>query len=327
MRFLFLTDTHIRGTAPRSRKDNFIETVKRKLQEVGKISEENNVDYILHGGDWFDRPDISPAIVREIAVIVKNFMKPVLTIAGNHDMFGQNPETLSRTMLGLLEGTGVVRLIDYEDLIILDDGKTKVQLTGKPYRFDIDGEEFKKYYIVRKNKKIDYAINIVHGMLLDRPFINGVQYTLLKDISDTEADITLSGHYHTGFGIKRIEGRYYANPGSLVRITRYMSEIERTPKVILIDMDKEIKIKEIELKSALPGEEVLDRDKLERVRERRFMLQRFYRELAEGEAYSSVDMDNVINDIASRHGLGQEVREEVIRRIKAAREDLGGEDS
>lgn len=77
------------------------------------------MDYILHGGDWFDRPDISPSIVREFAIIIKKFEKPVYTVAGNHDIYGHNPDTIGRTMLGLLDGTGMVTLLRHGDEVLL----------------------------------------------------------------------------------------------------------------------------------------------------------------------------------------------------------------
>ena len=32
-----MTDTHIRGTTPKNRKDNLPETLERKLNEIGEI--------------------------------------------------------------------------------------------------------------------------------------------------------------------------------------------------------------------------------------------------------------------------------------------------
>ncbi|HEX9063276.1 MAG TPA: metallophosphoesterase, partial [Clostridia bacterium] len=96
MKFIFLTDTHIKGSNPKSRKDNFYETLKMKFNEVGEICDRVGADYILHGGDWFDRPDVSPAVVKDFAQIIMNFKRPVFTVAGNHDIYGHNPGTLGR---------------------------------------------------------------------------------------------------------------------------------------------------------------------------------------------------------------------------------------
>lgn len=56
MRFLFFTDDHKRGTSPENRTDNFPATLVRKLKELVEIAQEYEVDYILHGGDFFDVP-------------------------------------------------------------------------------------------------------------------------------------------------------------------------------------------------------------------------------------------------------------------------------
>ncbi|HLS54237.1 MAG TPA: metallophosphoesterase, partial [Tissierellaceae bacterium] len=63
MKLLFFTDTHIRGTTPKNRKDDFPEALERKLYEVLDLINKENIDYVLHGGDLFDRPDLSVSIV------------------------------------------------------------------------------------------------------------------------------------------------------------------------------------------------------------------------------------------------------------------------
>lgn len=323
MRFLFFTDTHIRGTTPKNRKDHFVETLKNKFREVGEIAETLDVDYILHGGDWFDRPDISPAIVRDFAVLIRDFKRPVYTVAGNHDIYGHNPETIGRTMLGLLEGIGLLTLMKYEDEIVLEKDGVRVQLTGKPYNYDIDGENFKDYYIVKKRADVDYAVNMVHGMLLHKPFFEGIQYVLLEDIKGTEADVTLAGHYHNGFGVRSLDGRHFVNPGSLVRVANSISEIKRMPKVVLLTFEAEgIDIREIELKCAQPGEEVLDRLELERSQDRNVRLQEFYEGIAAAQEFRKIDINAMIEQIAANQELSHRVKDEAVRRISIARENL-----
>ena len=81
MRFLFFTDTHIRGTNPQNRKDNFLQTLHQKVEEVLSIAQNSKVDIILHGGDIFDRPDISPSLVREFILLINKYSIPVYAIA------------------------------------------------------------------------------------------------------------------------------------------------------------------------------------------------------------------------------------------------------
>ncbi|MCR4434421.1 MAG: metallophosphoesterase family protein [Clostridiales bacterium] len=257
MKLVFFTDSHISTATPLLRKDNFYETLKNKFHEIQQIIEKENVDYVLHGGDWFDRPDISLAVAREFTVIIQSFGRPVYTVAGNHDVFAHNSPSAGRTMLELLGEMGVMKILGNEDVVVLEKDKIKLQLTGRPYSSEIDGKNFKRYYLVKKQKGVDYAVNIVHGMLLDRP-IENVRFTLIDDIQDTEADITLSGHYHTGFGTIKIRSKYFINPGSIVRITGYLSEVVRRPQVAVIELSDRVTVNVVELSSALPGTDVLN---------------------------------------------------------------------
>ena len=137
--------------------------------------------------------------------------------------------------MGFLNSIGLINVIDERGAIILEKDGTKIQLTGQPYVYDIDHKESRDKYLVKdREEDVDFAIHMVHGMLLDKPFIEGIPYTLVDDILDTKADITLSGHYHLGYKLIEYEGKYFINPGSLVRLTNSNSEIKRRPKCIIL---------------------------------------------------------------------------------------------
>lgn len=328
MKLLFFTDSHIRGTNPRSRTDDFYSTLKNKFNELIEIIRQNEIDYVLHGGDWFDRPDISPSIVREFAMIIKRFNRPIYTISGNHDIYGHNPDTLSRTMLGLLEGTEIINVLKYGQPVILEKDGLKVQIYGNSYNYEIDGDKQQDYYIVKKDPEVKYCINIVHGMLLPRPFIEGIKYTLIDEILTTDADITLAGHYHSGFGIKKLGDKYFVNPGSFARISSLKSELTRKPEVVIIDLSDKIEVWSVKLESALPGEEVLNREHIETARNRAYKLNQFFQSAeASGEfKHIRIDINKIIDEIASAQGLKDEVKLETIKRIDQARQSLSGDE-
>jgi len=326
MRILFFTDTHIRGTNPQNRKDNFVETLFRKLEEVFDIAKKNNVDMLLHGGDIFDRPDISPSLVRDLIILIGKYSFPIYAVAGNHDVFGQNPLTLNRTMLGVLDGAGFIKLIKPREKLFFKENNITIQLTGQHYYFGIDTDGDKKGYKVEKEPDVDYAIHVVHGMLLEKPFFEGMAYTLIEDILETEADITLSGHYHAGFATKCVDNKYFVNPGSLVRINNSLNELLRMPKVILLDLEKGIKIKEVYLKSALPGEEVLDRSKVESMAFRERKLSEFIQSVNSTGNYETFDINRIVELISRQQNLKDEVILEALKRIGQAQELLGKED-
>lgn len=326
MRILFFTDTHIRGTNPQNRKDNFSETLYQKVEEVFDIAQKNNVDILLHGGDIFDRPDISPSLVRDLILLISKYSLPIYAVAGNHDIYGQNPLTLNRTMLGLLDGADVVRLLKPGEKLYFTEGNKKIQLTGQHYFYGIDADYGKKSYIIKKDSDVDIAIHMVHGMLLEKPFFEGMAYTLIDEILETQADITLSGHYHAGFSTKCIDDKYFINPGSLVRINNSLNEFLRMPKVVILNLEDEIKIEEIYLTKALPGEEVLDRTKVEALSFREKKLSEFIQSVYSTGQYDTFDINNILEQISKQQNLKDEVIMEALRRIGKAQELLGNED-
>lgn len=316
MRLLFFTDTHIRGTTPKNRKDIFVDTIEKKLIEIISMIKEYNIDFILHGGDLFDRPDISISIVSRFAQILDKITVPLYLISGNHDIYGHNPDTINRTMLGLLDVLGLVNMIKPNQKIFLEKDNLIVQLTGQPYIYDIDSPYNRGYYIQQDiDPKSNYSIHMVHGMLLDKPFITGVPYTLIDDIKDTLADITLSGHYHAGFQTAVIGNKYFINPGSMVRITNSLKEIKRIPHIVLIELTDKITIQEIPLKTALPGQDILDRSEMENALFKSERMFEFKQTIDKALDFEKMDINEVLIEVSNVVGVEDEVKIEALRRI------------
>lgn len=314
LKILFFTDTHIRGTNPKNRKDDFLVSLENKFKEINDLITSLNVDYVIHGGDLFDRPDISISVVSRFTNILKKIKVPIYIVSGNHDIFGHNPQTLDRTMLGLLNSLDFLEVIPESTPIILTKDGIKVQLTGIPYSFDVD-ETPDKYILKETNSSVDFSIHIVHGMLLDRPFIKGIPYTLVDDIINTKADITLTGHYHAGFKTIERDGKYFINPGSLVRVTNSLKEIERIPQVCLIELNDKINISMIELTSALPGDVILDRTEIEKSTFKSERILEFKQTIDSALNFEKMDINDLLIEVAFSENVDSKVKEEALRRI------------
>ena len=91
------------------------------MQEIGDIIKRENVTALLHGGDLFDRPDAQIAVAGKFASIFMNYGIPIYIISGNHDSFGQNPNTIDRSMLGLFSSIGVVHLLDNKSVLLKEE--------------------------------------------------------------------------------------------------------------------------------------------------------------------------------------------------------------
>lgn len=318
MKLLYLTDTHIRGTSPKNRLDDYCETLKEKLKEISNIVKEEKIDFVLHGGDLFDRPDVSVSIVSEFAQIFQSFGVPIYIISGNHDIFGHNPDTLDRTMLGLLCNLGIMHLVNYKK-IILEKDKLRVQLTGSPYIYSMDELSNRdNYKVTEVDESCKYAIHMTHGFLIDKPFMKEVSHTLIEDIKDTKADITLGGHYHFGFKTVELDNKYFVNPGALIRISNSKIEMKRRPKVDIISLDEDIHIEERYLKSAKPGEEVLDSSEMERHQFKGIKMAEFKESIEASANYKSLDIFDLLLRISKSENISEEVKSEALKRVEEA---------
>jgi DNA repair protein SbcD/Mre11 len=321
MRILYFTDTHIRGTSPRSRTDDFQLTIRRKIEEVIEIAEREQVDFVLHGGDVFDRPNLSPAVVREFAQVFRRFRAPIYAIAGNHDIYGHNPSTIERTMLGLLDAFGTIRLIGEKEKVKLEKDGLVVQVSGQPFHYDLDKRDVALDYHVENECEANYCIHIVHGMLVDRALPDGVPHTMIGDVWCDAVDILLTGHYHAGFPLQHRNGKYIVNPGALARINNHPSEIKRMPQVALIELGEAIQINMIPLSSATRGEEVLDRSYIEKTMYRQEQLASFVQQIRSATDFQAVDVLDIIDEISRINGIDEEVKFEAQRRIAIEQEE------
>ena len=329
-----VADTHWRGTSPRGRLDDFWETCRRKLHEVVALTRELRVDALLHLGDFFDRPDLAPGVVREFAVIMRQCQVPVYGIAGNHDVYGHNPDTLPRTLLGLMEAMGGPILLAPGEKVMLT-GDVTVQLTGAPFRYDIDDGDG-HHYVVDKDPRADVAIHLAHGMLLEKPWVEGLEYTLIDRVAArTQADLTLVGHYHLGYSrlpLEPVPGHLFVNPGALVRLEASAAEMRRQPQVVLVEARPgarpgagTVTVRGVPLRSAEPGEKVLDRAAVEAAASRDRQLADFIQRIREAsDGFRVPSLEDIVARIAATQGCSPEVREEALRRIGAVRERLAG---
>ncbi|WP_100373135.1 metallophosphoesterase family protein [Bacillus sp. FJAT-45037] len=329
MKFLYITDTHIRGTTPKNRKDVFQETMTKKIQEVIKIANEQEVDMLLHGGDVFDRPDLSPNVVGQFARLFREAKMPIYAIAGNHDTFGHNPETISRTMLGLLDSFGLMTVVSPDKPVLIEKDGLRVQLSGQPYHYDLDQRDPKLDYYPQNEHDADVLIHLVHSMLVEKSLPEGIPHTLIDHIWTTTADVILTGHFHGGFGIKEQGGTWICNPGAMARVNNHWSEINRFPQYVIgeIGENGSIALTLHTLQSAESGEDVLDRTYLEKAVHQEEKLHEFVQQVKEQSEFKSLNMGDIIGEIAALSNVSDEVKQEALRRITVIEETWkGGED-
>lgn len=323
MKFLYFTDTHIRGNAPANRKDNFLDTLRAKFAEVAELAREHDVCALLHGGDFFDLPNPSLTVVGDFLALLQGAGKPVYAIAGNHDLFGHNPDTLPRTVLGFIARLGLINLLNPGENVFLTDEHCTVQITGQHYHYDMDRRDPNLDYVIQKSAQAHVAIHLVHGMLMDKAFMEGVAHTTIDQIRHTEADVTICGHNHLGFADYQLDNKWFVNPGALIRLSNHPHEMTRRPQVLLVECSATgVSLKRIVLKSGAPGTEVLDRSASELAAYQEERLSSFVQSIRSAGDYKGIDIASVIETIANREGIQPDVKTEALRRIGLVQEKL-----
>jgi exonuclease SbcD len=336
MKLLYLTDTHIRGTSPRNRLDDLPAALLAKLEEVVALAHTHKVSAILHGGDLFDRPDVAPAVALEFLRTLMRAPCPIYGIAGNHDVFGFNPQTVPRTMLGLFDGFQLFRLIKPGEVVWLSEEGLKVQLTGQEFHAELDRRNPVLDYCVvpsgqggslhERHAEADFALHLTHGMLLEKPFFEGSAHTLLDSVmAHTVADVTFGGHYHPGWSkVHQVDGRLFINPGALVRLGSQAADFRRPVQVVLLSLElgHPIRYELLTLSSAQPGEAVLDRSQEGAQMARDRALADFIQGIGDTSQFEVLEIQAIMERIADNEGVPARVKEEALRRLGLAQEEL-----
>jgi DNA repair exonuclease SbcCD nuclease subunit len=326
LKLVYMTDTHGRANNPASRKDNFPETILNKIRWVINYAKNEDADAIVHGGDWVNSPDTTPAFIRKLAEILSSFGKPIYTVIGNHDEYGQNPQTFEKTPLSILEAAGMITRLSVDNPIIIEDSSktTRIQLTGVDANYDLDKEGRVSDYIEVPSTVSCNKIHVVHGFLTDRIWPQ-VPCTLIDSILSTKADIILSGHEHGGFGVIQRNGKIFCNPGALARVSASIGDVNQEVKVAVIIAEgpaADVQLERLPASVVKPASEVIDRDKLIEEKMHQDHLNNFINDINNLKVGQTFNIYHVLEEIAKQENLSADIVELTRLNLQKAEEQL-----
>ena len=323
MKFLLMGDRHNSEQKPQSRIDDFYETQKAKDEEIISIAKKYNVAAIIQAGDfWTDsdykiKNDFIPEIIKRWTnPLNPKDSIPMLGIAGNHDLIGGNIRSLPNTTLGLTAALGYQRLVTKDNPVIftLENGKT-VAITGTNYHVHMDKPEYIDDYIV-DNKLGDYHIHVVHGMLSPKNLGKIIRHTTIDAIKNTKADITFCGHDHIGFDTVCYDGKYFINPGAIVRLKNDVKELSRTVKVVILTIDDSgISLEEVPLKSALDASFVLSREVVEQKKLKDAAAEKMKSEIKSLEITKNTRFSEILEDVFNKEDVSEDIMNDLRKKI------------
>lgn len=350
MKLLYFGDKHERVSTPENRLDDYRETQKAKSQEIIYLGKTHGVNAFLQPGDFFDTSNVPSDFASEVFQtwtginmyeIMSKFMSgeisqeevmiqlksyiPMIGVAGNHELIGNNIRSLQKTTIGLMNRMGLMQFATKENpyYFYTDDG-LKVAVTGTHYHLDIDHPEWIERDYVVTEKLGDKHIHIVHGMLSDKDMGKYIRHTLLDQIKHTKADLTISGHDHIGFPLTEIDGKWFVNTGGIMRSKNDLKEMNRKPKVLLIDITKAhgMQLQEIYLKSAQDGTMVLNRKKIEERKKREARLEEYKKAVRDAGMKQATDITEIIRDLSDTKAVDVSIKNDLLDRITHKKKEM-----
>ncbi len=319
--FIFRTDVHAADKGPISWKGDYCAEVFESLGQVGDLAQEHDVTAVLDGGDFFHvkAPGRnSHGLIYDTGRLHNERYKGrrVYSIEGNHDLMGNNLDTIENQPLGVLYVTGVFHHLREE---VFEVDGLRVRVVGVPYSPSRDLAEIQD---LRKQPGDDYMVAVVHALAAEDPpahvedFFGEPVFRYSSFIFEGGPDVFCFGHWHRDQGIVELEGRHFVNQGALSRGALTKENTERTPKVSLIEFTKEgIKTTAISLRVA-PAEEVFDFDRKERQEKESLVITQFVEQL---EADMQIDPTQDVEANVRSLNFAPEVRERALAYLERAR--------
>jgi DNA repair protein SbcD/Mre11 len=229
MKFLLLSDTHIRATSPEGRIDDFRKVQARKWRGIIDAYHQNNCDAILQAGDFWNEPSPPYGLVYEFLEMFSRSKIKVYTVMGQHDMYMRSSD-IRRTANGNLSLHGIIDILDGTP-VTFEENNGMVCIYGISYDRQEDFHEIE--FSLRKS---DHNILVIHDDIGDKPLYPGHNLLQAEDVLQgwKEFNLILCGDYHYPY-IFEDSGRYIVNTGCLLRMTRNDRDMYRKPHFYIYD--------------------------------------------------------------------------------------------
>jgi DNA repair exonuclease SbcCD nuclease subunit len=240
IRFVTSSDEHVADLSPGFRKDDYRATILGKLQWQLEFAERAEANALLRGGDLFHVKAANKVTHGTVQALLSMHMKsrvPTFALSGNHDMSNNDPESVLRQQpLGVLYRSEAMTQLT--EKIFEDDG-VRVRVVGVEYTHDLDVDRL--LALTAKRPDDQYVVAVVHALAAMAPsekiqsFFNEPIFDYRDLVHSASPDVFVFGHYHKDQGIQEHMGTRFVNLGSISRGSLTFENMERKPKVGLLE--------------------------------------------------------------------------------------------
>lgn len=231
-RFMVVGDMHLNYATPKSRIDDYAETMMAKLSLLRQSMIENEVKYLICLGDIFHKPKQPVDFLFRVMMEFSKFKIAglrVFSIFGNHDLLYDRLDSYQRTSLGLME---FADFIEPFSQITFTGGSRDVVIYGVHYPNELpEVSDFDSYNIVAAHMFYNIgADNTINKKELDK---NNFQMYLL-------------GHDHVPYDLKVEKTKSglvrIVRPGSFSRGTAHAYNNARMVYVDIVSVDEKVEV-------------------------------------------------------------------------------------
>ena len=219
-KILFVGDPHINCNTPASRKDVYSTTVLNKIQAIGKLVEERNIERVIYLGDMFSAKWQPITYIIQALDALNTIKCPQYSIIGNHDLVYERIESYETSPLSLLVRAGVMNILGE---INIDD---KILIKGFNYTDNLFSSEFN-----------GFKICVAHCFYNNERF-GGTHHNILpEDALKLGYQAYVLGHDHTPYPDVENSAFKVIRPGSLMRGSSHEYNLKRGIEVVEFDTE------------------------------------------------------------------------------------------
>ena len=312
-KLLVINDPHISHIPPLGRTFEYENQIMDKLDECWDIAMTNGCNAALLSGDLFNkwRGTIPYRLTSRVDDWLRRAPCIIIATPGNHDLTYGGMAELDMMPFGLLKHRMRIATKGNPQALDLTECDVPVVIIGRPWEPYIDTQKNVFNLTAMEKKLADRfgAIMMVHGSILPPGDTRPYPYHSIDKLKIYEnVDLVLSGHIHEDLGIHQLDnGLWFANVGSLGRVSRTEDNMTRQPQVLIVTVDNDgIDFERVVLKSTRPAEEVFFDKELNVVKE----LKEFSSALADG-----LEMEETpIEELIAKYTKGES--DEVVVRLR-----------
>jgi DNA repair exonuclease SbcCD nuclease subunit len=300
-------------------KADYPSEIWSSLAQVGQFARQYEVTAVLDGGDYFHIKAATRnphTLVEKTARIHAEYPCDTWSVEGNHDISYNNLDTVARQPIGVLYATGVFKHLREQ---VFEKGDVRVRVVGMPYSPFRTLEDLRA---IRKQPGDTHLVAIVHALAGADPPPNveeffGEPVFRYEDLLSPEGpDVYCFGHWHKDQGIVEIDGKLFVNQGALSRGALSRENLDRTPKVALLEfVVGSSHVKALPLQVA-PASEVFDIERNDRQTREAVEIDQFITKL---QANATFNVADTIEANLATLDFAKDVRDFALEYLERAR--------